>query len=203
MEDKDKVAVIQEQINGLRAEAQRNADSQRKLFQWVIVGVAGVVALREGEPARVLQTFLPLVPILAMIIIAFWLAETSFSFRCGRWISLSEKRINSIASTVLVDYEQALLRWRRRVFSYPWYLYLLVFVVFSAGYYFLVFRLMQNSRLRLFEGFYEVIYTLAVISNLAALVQLRRVHYELQPEAEVEAQRVDEAAPNPGPRTDR
>lgn len=196
MEDSEKVAIIQEHAKTLRAEVQRNAESQRKLFQWVILGIAGAVALRKDVAVSDLQAFLPFMPILAMIIIAFWLAETSFSFRCGRWLSLAEERINELASGELVGYEQELLRWRRRVFNHNWIYYVLGYLGLSIAYYTLVAYLMSVSELRRHAGFTVLVYTLAVISNLSALVQLFRVRYELRGDNEKSPSKAA-AAPNP------
>lgn len=190
MTESEKIAVIQEHIKALREEAQSNVESKRKLFQWVVIGVAGAVALRKDVDISDLHAFLPFVPILAMIIVALWLTETGFSFRCGRWLSLAEKRINDLAAIDLVSYEQELLLWRRRAFTRYRKACIVGCFVISTGYICFVVYLMGLSEIRHYSGFAVVVYTLAGGSNLVALIQLFRVYYELRPVTEDRGTRI-------------
>ena len=176
----DKIAIIREHASSLRNEAARNAESQRTIFKLVIAGIAGIAVLRKDIELADLQAFLPLAPILGMIVIAVWLGETAFSFRCGRWLAVAEGRINELARAKLLDYETELLRWRIRVFKRHFVIYGLLSVVTSVGYYALLLQLLKNSALTNQKGFSELLVVLAVLANAVAIVHLFRIRYELR-----------------------
>jgi hypothetical protein len=176
----DKIEIIREHASSLRNEAARNAESQRTIFKLVIAGIAGIAVLRKDVELADLQAFLPLAPILVMIVIAVWLGETAFSFRCGRWLAIAEERINELAGAKLLDYETELLRWRIRVFKQHIAIYGLLSAVTSVGYYALLLDLLKDSALTNQKGFSELLLVLAVLANAVAIVHLFRIRYELR-----------------------
>ena len=85
MTNSERIAVVQEHNRALRAEVASNSESQRQLFRMALVGLVAVFALRKDLTLADLGTLLPIIPIVAMGVAAFWAAKTALIFSSSSW----------------------------------------------------------------------------------------------------------------------
>jgi len=172
METKDKVSVIQANIDSLRKEIDLRIVSQNTIWRLVIIGLAAVVVLKgDIEIGR----FLPLVPILGMIITAFWFTETLFLFRTGRWIASMEAQINTLIGSEILQYESTLWQQRKAtVWGTNWF-YVVLAIGATAAYVFLLFRFLPGARQVGIRGFTELFALAAVLSYVFAAANFYRI----------------------------
>lgn len=171
METKDKVSVIQSNIDSLRKEINLRIESQNNLWRLVIAGLAAVVVLKADiEIGR----FLPIVPIVGMLITAYWFSETLFVFRTGRWIASMEAQINTLIGSDLLLYESTMWRQRKATLWGNSWFYIVVAIVTTAAYSFLLLRLLPIAKQ---SGVHlvELLAFAAVLSYVFAGVNLYRL----------------------------
>jgi hypothetical protein len=175
----DQLAIVRAHVESLQAEIRANSESQRTLFRLCLAGIAAVVALRKDISLDDLQVFLPPAPILAMGVLAFWLAETTFVVRQGRWLAIAEKNINRLAGEPLVQYEQALWQRRTQRFSWPPWKFWTVGLMFSGAYILAEVVLMQSSRLNSLTAVPEALYCLSGVALVMAGSYYQRLFWEI------------------------
>lgn len=142
MTDKEMIDVIQENAESLRKEVSSRIDSDLKFGQMLVAGVAAVVVFK-GE----IRDFLPLVPVLALLLLFIWQQSEFSLFRLGKRLAKEEQKINELAGRDLLEHETALWAERERWFpkSEVWRMILnCVAVIFS---FFLIAHFMQGSKL--------------------------------------------------------
>lgn len=176
----ERIAVVQEHNRALRAEVASNSESQRQLFRMALVGLVAVFALRKDLTLADLGTLLPIIPIVAMGVAAFWAAETALIFRLARGLAEGERKINQIAGEVLVTHEQNFWAWRKRWLPRSFAFVASLFLLLSGGYYWLVQDLMRSSSLSSQIGFDYIVYSAAVITHVIASVYGVRIVGELR-----------------------
>jgi hypothetical protein len=172
METKDKVLVIQSNIEALRREINLRIESQNSIGRLVLAGLAAVVVLKADIQ---IGRFLPVVPIVGMLITAFWFTETLFVFRTGRWIASMEAQINTLAGSDILQYESTLWQQRKATLWGNNWFYLLLAIGATAAYVFLLYRLLPLARQIGVRGLIDLFILAAVLSYMFAGINLYRI----------------------------
>jgi hypothetical protein len=143
MTDKEMIDVIQGNAESLRNEVSSRIQSDLKFGQMLVAGVGAVIVFK-GQ----IRDFLPLVPVLALLLLFIWQQSEFSLFRLGKRLAKEEQKINELAGKTPLDHETAL--WAERARWFPklsvWRMTLnCVAVAYSL---FLIHRFMPDSKLR-------------------------------------------------------
>ena len=179
MNEVEKLTILREQITALRSEVVRYSDSQRTIARYAVVGVAAIAALRKDLSISDFEAFLPIVPILAMGLIAILVLENVFIFRSGRWLAAAEQQLNAIAGEEFLRYEQSIHTWRRKWLAHG-LVAAAILVVATVGYFGSIIYLFTFSDLALHPGIALVIWIFAIIAYLFAALYFIRMIGELR-----------------------
>jgi len=172
VDTKDKVFVIQSNIDALRKEINLRIESQNNLWRLIIAGLAAAVVLKSDIDVG---RFLPVVPIVGMLITAYWLGESLFVFRTGRWIAAMEAQVNDLAGRDLLQYESTLWKHRKAtLWGNKWFYLALAFVA-TGVYLFLLLRLLPIARALRVRGLLDILIFAAILSYLFAGANLYRI----------------------------
>lgn len=180
MDENQKVEILREQIAALRSEVVRYSDSQRTIARYSIIGVAAIAVLRKDLSIGDFETFLPIVPIIGMGMIAVMVLENVFIFRSGRWLAAAEKQLNEIAGEPFLVYEQSIRNWRTKWLSYGRVPTISFLVAATIAYFWCFFYLLTFSDLSLHPGIVLVLIIFAVIAYLFAGIYFVRMAGELR-----------------------
>jgi len=142
MTDKQKIDIIHGNVESLRKEANSRIESDLKSGQTVVAGVAAIIVFRGS-----IYDFLPVAPILALLLVLVWEQSEISLFRLGRDLMREEAKINILAAAVLLDYESAFWTERQEWFAKLWWLRLSWFCLVGALSLFLISRWMPLSKL--------------------------------------------------------
>jgi hypothetical protein len=112
----EQLAIIREHLTYLRTEVDKNTELLRSAIRYLLLGIAGIVALREKLDLPSLQELIPFAPIIVMALVAFFMTPTAFIVRTGRWMAYEERILNQIAGKQLLRYEEVLFEQRRARF---------------------------------------------------------------------------------------
>ena len=172
METKDKIFIIQSNIEALRKEINLRIESQNNLWRLVIAGLAAVVILKSDFD---IGRFLPVLPVVGMLILAYWLGETLFVFRTGRWIASMEAQINTLVGHDLLQYESTLWRQRKATLWGKDWFYLALAAGATAIYLFLLYRLLPIPIALGIKGLTDLLIVAAILSYIFAGANLFRI----------------------------
>ena len=193
--DDIRLRIWEAQIAYYRDEVKANYESQRSIFRYVIVGVAGVIALRKDLTWDDLRTALPLMPVLAMIFIAYWLWEFGLMYTVGRRIAGFETRINRLLKEDVLSHEIRLLATRRQMLGRSWWMYSVTAVLLSICYYAIVENLRRTAEIWSDKSVGPSLYFIAVLANAVATIALVRMRLQLRPDDQFRPEdRADEEA---------
>jgi hypothetical protein len=112
MTEKEKIDVIQLYVQSLRKEMNSRIESDLKFGQMIIAGIAAIVVFKGR-----IQDFLPVAPILALLLVLIWQQSEFSLFRLGKRLAREEEKINELAGEPLMEYESALWAERKCWFS--------------------------------------------------------------------------------------
>jgi hypothetical protein len=172
IETKDKILVVQSNIEALRNEINLRIVSQSTLWRVAIAGLAAVTVLKTDID---IGRFLPLAPIVGMLITAHWFSETFFLFRTGRWIAFMESQINNLAGSQLLQYESTMWKQRKATLWGKNWFYLSVSVFATALYVLLLYRLWPVTPYSNAISLVDLFYAAAFLSYLFAAVNFYRI----------------------------
>jgi Photosystem II 4 kDa reaction centre component len=113
MTDKEMIDVIQENAESLRKEVSSRIESDLKFGQMLVAGVAAIAVLK---PDVNIKDFLPIVPVLVLLLIFVWQQSEFSLFRLGKRLAKEEQKINTLAGRDLLEHETALWAERSRWF---------------------------------------------------------------------------------------
>jgi len=177
MESKDKIHIVQSNIEALRKEIHLRIESQNNLWRLVIAGLAAVVVLKSDIDVG---RFLPILPIVGMLILAYWFGETLFVFRTGRWIASMEGQINTLVGKDILQYESTMWRQRKATLWGKDWFYLILAAGATATYLFLLSRLLPIASALGIKGLTDVLIVAAVLSYIFAGTNLFRIRMLLR-----------------------
>jgi hypothetical protein len=130
----EQIAIIRDHLAYLRTEVDKNTELLRSAIRYLLLGIAGLVALREKLNLPSLQDMIPLAPIILMALVAFFMTPTAFIVRTGRWMAYEERILNQLVGNKLLTYEEVLFDQRRARFHGHRRRYILSIIVISIFY---------------------------------------------------------------------
>ena len=177
MEAKDKIAVVQKQIEVVYKEIQGRMETGKRLWQVVIGGLAAVVVLKKDVD---LALYFPVVPLIGMLLLAYWLREFEFLFRSGRMIATMESIINRLAGGPdLLFCETKLRKERQERLGKGWYYVAGAMLIIALWGWFFWWLLHRYTAPQV-PGFAWIIALASVLTLLYILMHVRSTYYELR-----------------------
>jgi hypothetical protein len=143
MNEKDKIDVVQRNVESLRKEMNSRIESDLKFGQVLVAGFAAIIVFKGN-----IRNYLPVAPVLTLLLVLIWQQSEFSLFRLGRHLMLEEERINKLAGVALLDYESALWKERRQWFAKLKRLRLAFYCFAATLAFFLINQLMKSSSLR-------------------------------------------------------
>lgn len=135
MNDAEKVAIVQKQIERLHTEVLERVKAFSALWRTVILGVAGILALRGTSEGANFGLAVLISPALALLVLAYWLNEQGSLVVVARAMAREEEKLNDLAGSPLLTYEQDRLRARGGAFAYRAEVIGTIGAVVSIGYF--------------------------------------------------------------------
>ncbi len=128
------ITIVKEHLAYLRAEVDKNTELLRSAIRYLLLGIAGLVALREKLNIATLQESLPVAPIIVMALFALFITPSAFILRTGRWMAYEERMLNQIVGRRLLGYEEVLFQQRRAKFYGRRRYYIITIIAVSLCY---------------------------------------------------------------------
>ncbi|HEV2856009.1 MAG TPA: hypothetical protein VHC97_24695 [Thermoanaerobaculia bacterium] len=169
--EKDKIEIVQKQIDHLRKEVEDRVSSNNTLWRAVMAAVAGLLLLKQDLNMRLLlYVAFPLF----LIMVSHWLNQMYTIYRAGAAMADVENKINLIAGQSLLEYETNLAAARgKRVGS--WRLaFVPVGVLASTAYWLLFLLLVRKEPVAVLSSLREIAYGATGLANLLVLAHLVR-----------------------------
>jgi hypothetical protein len=169
--EKDKIEIVQKQIDHLRKEVEDRVSSNNTLWRAVMAAVAGLLLLKQDLNMRLLlYVAFPLF----LIMVSHWLNQMYTIYRAGAAMADVENKINLIAGQSLLEYETNLAAARgKRVGS--WRLaFVPVGVLASIAYWLLFLWLVRKEPVAVLSSLQEMAYGATGLANLLVLAHLVR-----------------------------
>lgn len=112
----EQITIVKEHLAYLRTEVDKNTDLLRSAIRYLLLGITGIVVLREKLDFPTIQELIPFAPIILMALIAYFMTPTAFILRTGKWMAYDERILNEIVGRKLLSYEETLFEQRRERF---------------------------------------------------------------------------------------
>jgi hypothetical protein len=107
---KDRISVVEKQIDRLRKEGDDRMNSNHTLWRAGLAGIGAFILFKESiDFSRIVVAL----PILGMGLAAHWLNQLLTLYRAGDAMAVCEARINRLADDKLLDHELVLAHMRR------------------------------------------------------------------------------------------
>ena len=171
MTQKERIEIVQKQIEHLRKEVDERIGVNNTLWRTVLAGIGGLILLKEDLN---LGRFLFLVPPLAMVLISHWLNQMFTIYRAGAAMAEAEQRINSIAGETLLSHELNLLENRKIKVGSRRVAILLVGIAVTLIYWWLERKLFGSQSVMEIALLWELGVLVAIVANMAAIINLWR-----------------------------
>lgn len=171
MTDKEKVDILQRQIDQLRKEVDDRVSSNNILWRAVMAAVAGLLLLKQDlNMGLLLYVAFPL----CLIMVSHWLNQMYTIYRAGAAMADTEVRINVVVGQPLLDYETRLAAARGKYVA-AWRLAIIPLgALVSIVYWILFLWLVGMAPSAAPSSLQEVAYGATGVANLLVLINLIR-----------------------------
>lgn len=168
---KDKIVVVEKQIDRLRKEVDDRLSSNHTLWRAGLAAIGAFILFKETVD---LPRFILLLVILCMSLAAHWLNQTLTLYRSGDAIAACEQRVNQMAGEVLIEHEIILTRVRRNMLSKRRPLMLMAALVATCVYWFSIWHVQPYASATQALLLWQVGVIAAALANIVAAVNLGR-----------------------------
>lgn len=177
IEVKDKLSVVQNEIQAFRKESQGRMENGQKVWQLVVGGIAAVVVLKNDVD---LLRFFPLVPVIGMLLLAHYLREYHLLFRDNRYIARLEHKVNELTEESLLMSSITLREERKLRLGSKW-LYIKATVIISLINAWFIFWLFTTNppAVALIPGFRIILTLISVFTYEYSLRHLWHIYREI------------------------